>query len=629
MANAILGTDTNPGGRTYNEDRVEVAHLTTRSGKTLSLAVLADGVGGEARGERASQLAIDTFMSVMHQHDAEDVLNNVVLAMKQANLAVFAEARQLGQEGRMATTMVVAVADAENTLYIANAGDSRIYFCRDGKLVQLTRDHSFENVMVWMGKLTPEAAAANPEAGKVMRVLGIREDIQVDVGMYQTTTEYGPANHIGREGLKFKQGDSVLLCSDGLIKHTPATHVTLITFDDIARILQSQEGDKAAHAIMSRVLGRIPVGEQVDNISLAVLQVPDPSRSVNLAEVHREEALAEEREQRGKMLLAGLAVGIPLALALIVSLVAFGGYYGYVRSGASATGTAIAQVLNAALTRPAAASAPPLTPTLAASSTHTPPPPSATAAPTLPPTLLPDASSSEVAELFNGSTSLGPIAGDSRQLISVPAGESRYVAVTYLRYQPGGSGVSTDGHIYLGGGSRAQLGLVNKSQFQLDVLPGSDVFAQTGPYAQGVEVDVADSELVAVAKGCLALHFISANSLSLNCYGGQCGYSTRLGTDLIPVDVGSQVTVQLGQPAGSGPALIPLADHARFWQLLGPRAPGADDAKLCQLPNAPATQTARLQTAVAMTQAAPTATATATEAPVVTAEGSPAASSTP
>jgi serine/threonine protein phosphatase PrpC len=626
MSTAVLGSDTNPGGRTYNEDRVETAHLTTRSGKTLSVAVLADGVGGEARGERASQLAIDTFMAVMRHAEGSAVLDMIVLAVKQANLAVFAEARHLGEEGRMATTMVVAVADAENTLYIANAGDSRIYFCRDGKLVQLTRDHSFENVMVWMGKLTPEQAAANPEAGKVMRVLGIREDIQVDVGMYQTTTEYGPANHIGHEGLKLKQGDSVLLCSDGLIKHTPATHTTLITLDDAARILSTQEGDKAAHAIMSRVLGRIPVGEQVDNISLAVLQVPDPGRSVNLAELHRAEALATEREARRKMVLAGATVGVPLALLLIISLVAFGAYYTYNHAGESATGTAMAQVLAAALTRPAvtAAASVPASATAEASETNTRPAPSAT---TAPPTLAPLASSSEVAELFNGETSLGPINSSSRQLISVPDGESRYLTVNYLRNQPGGSSVSTDGHVYLGGGSTAQLGLVNDTQFQLDVLPGSDVFVQTGPYAQGVEVDVADSQLVAVAKGCLALHFISANNLSLNCYGGQCSYSTRLGGDLVPVDAGSQVTIQVGQAAGSGPAPIPLADHARFWQLLSPTASGVDDAKLCQLPNAPATQQSRLQTAIAITQAAPTATPspTSTLVPV----GPPEATSTP
>ena len=58
------------------------------------------------------------------------------------------------------------------------AGDSRAYRLREGRFEQLTRDHSFENVMVWMGKLTPEAAAAHPEAGKVMRVLGIRDDLQ-------------------------------------------------------------------------------------------------------------------------------------------------------------------------------------------------------------------------------------------------------------------------------------------------------------------------------------------------------------------------------------------------------------------------------------------------------------------
>ena len=129
--------------------------------------------------------------------------------------------------------------------------------------------------------------------------------------------------------------------------------------------------------------------------------------------------------------------------------------------------------------------APPATPTLAPSSTATPLPPSATAAPSLAPTLAASTAGGEVAELFNGATALGAHRGRRRQLISVPAGESRYLAVTYLRHQPGGSSVTTDGHVYLGGGSRAQIGLVNETEFQLEVLPGSDVFAQTGPYSQG------------------------------------------------------------------------------------------------------------------------------------------------
>ena len=617
MPTAILGSDTNPGGRTYNEDRVEVQHLTTRAGQTLAVAVLAVGVGGEARGERASQLAIDTFLASMRQDDPADILGLIVAAMKEANLAVFAEARNLGQEGRMATTMVVAVADAENTVYIANAGDSRIYLARDGKLVQLSRDHTFENVMVWMGKLTPDAAATDPEAGKVMRVLGIREDLQVDVGNYESTTEYGPANHIGREGLKLKQGDSVLLCSDGLVKQTPATHTTLITLDDIARILSSQEGDKAAHAIMSRVLGRIPVGEQVDNISLAVLQVPDPNRSVNLAEVHREEALAQAREQRRKMVLTGAAVGVPLGLALIVSLVLFGVYYTVVNSGSAATGTAIALVLSAVRVA-ATGTDVPHTSTPSPTGTSTPLPASATPIPTL----APSPASGDVAQVYNGQTPVSSIADGSRQLIIVPAGESRNVVVTYLRDHPGSAPVRADAHVYLGSASKAQFGLVTAKEFQVAVLPGSDVFAQTGPYARGVELEVADSSIVAVGQGCLALHFVSPTTVTLDCYGGQCGYSTRLGVDLAPIDVGAQVTVQIGQTTPSAPAAIPAADHARFWQLLAGAGPGPEDARLCKVPNAPATQAARQQTAVVLTLLAPTQTQT--PSPVPTATGSPA-----
>ena len=90
--------------------------------------------------------------------------------------------------------MVLALIVDGQTLHIANVGDSRIYLCRDGTLQQLTRDHTFANVMVWLGKLTPEAAASNPDADKVMRALGIHAALQVDQGVYLSTTDYGEAN---------------------------------------------------------------------------------------------------------------------------------------------------------------------------------------------------------------------------------------------------------------------------------------------------------------------------------------------------------------------------------------------------------------------------------------------------
>src|SRR5258706_3573520 len=337
MPDVILASDTNPGGRKYNEDRVEVQYITNLSGLRLAVAVVADGVGGEARGERASQLGIDTFFTSLRKSEGTDTLALMGTAVKEANLVVYAEAQNLGQEGRMASTMVAAAIDPDNNLFITNTGDSRIYLCRDGKLIQLTRDHTYANVMVWLGKLTPDEAAAHPEAAKVMRVLGIRDELQVDVGIYESTVDYGAANRIGREGYKLRPGDSVLLCSDGLVKRTPATDTELISPEGIARLLKTQEGERAARAIMSTVLGRIPVGEQVDNISLAIMQIEDPSRAANLAEVRRQEALREVRQQQRKMVLAGAVVGVPLALALLITLAAFGAYYAYNRNGSLGT----------------------------------------------------------------------------------------------------------------------------------------------------------------------------------------------------------------------------------------------------------------------------------------------------
>ena len=607
MPDVILGSDTNPGGRRYNEDRVEVQHVTNHSGLRLAMAVLADGVGGEARGERASQLAIDTFFTSLRQSEGTDILALMGTAVKEANLVVYAEARNLGQEGRMATTMVAAAVDPDNNLFITNAGDSRIYLCRGGKLVQLSRDHTFENVMVWQGKLTPAEAAVHPEAGKVMRVLGIRDELQVDVGVYESTTEYGAANRIGLEGTKLRPGDSVLLCSDGLVKHTPATDTELISPEGIARVLGSQEGEKAARAIMSTVLGRIPVGEQVDNISLAIMQIEDPTRAANLAEVRRQEALAEMGAQRRRMVLTGAVVGVPLGLALIVTLIGFGWFYTVVRQEAGATSTQLAQVALAALGDSQTVSAHTATP----KPTDT-PQPSVTPAPSTPLPPQPTIGSGEVAQLYDGETSLGLIQDDSTELIRVPPGESRYLAVTFLRGEPTGPVADRDGQVFLAGGSQVQLGLVTNKVFQLNLLPGTDLFAQTGPYPRGVELHLADTSLVVVAEGCMALSYVDAGSVAIDCYSGSCQYRTELGGSFLPVDEQTQLTLAVGQKTPSPAVKIPLPDHLRYWNLLNITAAGAADTAQCQVPNAAATLSARVVTAAAETQRADTPTPEAT-----------------
>ncbi|HRE28500.1 MAG TPA: protein phosphatase 2C domain-containing protein, partial [Anaerolineales bacterium] len=248
MSTIALGSDTNIGGRRYNEDRCAEARFSTRAGLELSLAVVCDGVGGAERGERAAQLAIDTLLDALKLSDETDVPKLLTATIRSANSAVLAESRRLDEGEQMACTLAMAVIVNGETLYVANVGDSRVYLARDGQLQQLTRDHTFENVMVWLGKLSPEAAAANPDAGKVMRVLGTKENLQVDQGIYLTTVDYGEANRLGRQGFPVRSGDSLVVCSDGLIKLAPSTGQRLVTDEEIVSLVATYEGQAAARA---------------------------------------------------------------------------------------------------------------------------------------------------------------------------------------------------------------------------------------------------------------------------------------------------------------------------------------------------------------------------------------------
>src|SRR3990172_4778078 len=169
MAEILLGRDSNPGGRKYNEDRCDVEHFVTRSGLRLDVAVVCDGVGGEEYGERAAQLAVDTVLGSLRSSEETGIPRLITLAVRAANAAVVAESERLEGNRAMASTMVLALIVDGQTLHIANVGDSRIYLCRDGTFQQLTRDHTFANVMVWLGELSPEGAAPNPPAPQAER----------------------------------------------------------------------------------------------------------------------------------------------------------------------------------------------------------------------------------------------------------------------------------------------------------------------------------------------------------------------------------------------------------------------------------------------------------------------------
>jgi len=557
MAKFFLGSDSNPGGRKYNEDRCAVDHFVTRSGLALDTAVVCDGVGGEERGERAAQLAVDTVLAYLRTSQETEIPRLITAAVRAANDAVFAETQRLQGNQTMACTMVLALIADGKTLHIANVGDSRIYLCREGSLLQLTRDHVFANVMVWLGKLTPEAAAANPDAGKVMRALGVHAALQVDQGIYLDTTDYGEANRLGRAGIPLRTGDSILLCTDGLMKEAPSTGQPLITTGEIARALQTYEGQAAALALISTALGRIPVGDPMDNFTAAVLQTEDPSRVV----ARQRQLAAQQRRQWSRMALVALAVAVPLGLLLLVSVGAFAGFFAFTRRNANTTATHLARNTAQALMQTQTVEAWTPTPTL----------PPATPAPTLVP--------GEIGKLFDGPLFLSVLLDDSR-LLQVPPAAARFIAVNHR-------GFGANANVHLDSTTQLQLEGVTDARLQLRLLEGGRIFVHSGPYPNGAEIELAGLPVVTKVRGCLGTEYTEQATLTLLCFQGDCSLSTDFGVTSESIGVGQSVTMDVSRLT-AGPARSILSADARpYWDLLQHTAAGQADALQCDVPPPP------------------------------------------
>ena len=167
---------------------------------------------GHASGEVASQMAIDTLREFFRSTNEDpDVTwpykmdkskgydeNRLVTSIKLANLRIH-EAAQRDPKLRGMGTTVVGIVMVDEGALIAHVGDSRVYRLRGGKLEQLTEDHSLLNDYIKMKKLSPEEIAAFPHKNVIVRALGMKESVKVDIQLDKPMS-----------------GDVYLLCSDGL-----------------------------------------------------------------------------------------------------------------------------------------------------------------------------------------------------------------------------------------------------------------------------------------------------------------------------------------------------------------------------------------------------------------------------
>ena len=172
--------------RDHNEDSLVV---------TPPLFAVADGMGGHAAGEVASEIAVRVLSELAPEHPDGEALGR---AIEEANRAVIQAAREgRGRQG-MGTTMTAAMLEGER-LVIAQVGDSRAYLLHQGKLQQLTRDHSLMADMIEAGQLTPEEARTHPQRSVITHALGSDAHLHPDI--YEINVE---------------TGDRLLICSDGL-----------------------------------------------------------------------------------------------------------------------------------------------------------------------------------------------------------------------------------------------------------------------------------------------------------------------------------------------------------------------------------------------------------------------------
>ncbi len=178
------------------------------------LFAVADGMGGAQAGEVASRMAVEAFDRLEDDGGAppEEVLRRTA---QEANREIFDLAQGDASRSGMGTTLTAALVHGSEISF-GHVGDSRAYVFREGKLKQITNDHSLVEELRRQGKLTRDQAAEHPQRSVITRALGPEPQVQVDTMTFSA-----------------RAGDVFLLCSDGL--------TTMLTDEDVATILAGDD----------------------------------------------------------------------------------------------------------------------------------------------------------------------------------------------------------------------------------------------------------------------------------------------------------------------------------------------------------------------------------------------------
>ena len=226
--------------RSSNEDSY-AANLKNR------VFLVADGMGGHAAGEIASQIAAATFEEVAAVRLNEGKPSDEILisAAQEANSRIYQAQRMKAELAGMGSTLT-ALSIREGKYYIAHVGDSRAYLLRDGALQQMTRDHSLVWQLYETGVLRKDELSSHPQKNLITRSIGPHPQVEIDL----------------EEG-DVREGDIYLLCSDGL--------TDMVSDENICRILSTP--DQTPRELGEALVQAANLRGGADNITVVVVRI--------------------------------------------------------------------------------------------------------------------------------------------------------------------------------------------------------------------------------------------------------------------------------------------------------------------------------------------------------------------
>jgi serine/threonine protein phosphatase PrpC len=325
--------------RDHNEDTFLVADLSSGNASLLpevrehvigprgSLFMVADGMGGAAAGELASEMAADLIyrhLSTAWAQDDDASPARFAFRMKEAvelaNQQIYGYAREHPEVRGMGTTVTAAGVFGED-LYLTQIGDSRGYLVRNGNAIQLTRDQSLMQRLVDAGELTEEEAEQSERRNIILQALGPDPRVKVDLS-HQV----------------LRRGDTLLICSDGLsglVKREEFADMVKAHADlpslctALIDLANERGGPDNITIVAARFTGEgLPEPDAAEDVGYQVYQLPGSDTEDTVAEPVVQppaptpvaEAVAEPQSGRGRGLVLALGLLVLAALLLLVLL---------------------------------------------------------------------------------------------------------------------------------------------------------------------------------------------------------------------------------------------------------------------------------------------------------------------